>query len=66
MWGVGMDRRGRYRCGCVVQATHSGGGAVRYAPMCWSHGESLALRTLLIRSVLRLARNALRTLSERR
>ena len=66
MWGVGMGRKGRYRCGCAVQATHWGGGAVRYSPLCLSHGEGFALRTLLIRSVIGMARDAVRTLSERR
>ena len=66
MWGVGMGRRRRYRCGCVVRATHSRGGAVRYAPLCWSHGDGFALRTLLIRGVIGMARDAVNTLSERR
>ncbi len=61
-----MGGRGRYRCGCVVHAPHSGGGAVRYAPFCLSHGESFALRTLLIRRVIGMARDAVRTLSGRR
>ena len=66
MWGVGMGRRGRYRCGCVVRATHSGGGAVRYAPLCLSHGEGFALRIRLIRGVIGMARDAVKTLSEHR
>ena len=63
MRGVEMARRGRYGCGCVVRATYFGGGAVRYSPLCLSHGEGFALSTLLVRSAIGIVRNAMRTVS---